>query len=509
MKQSAVILCALSVATATLAQPGVPLWTNYYAGSAHYWDQANALAVDAQGNVVVTGYSEPANKEDDIFTIKYSHTGEALWTNYFNGLTNRHDQGTAIALDSLGNVFVTGITTTTHFGGWDFVTLAYSPSGATLWTNIFDQQNADEPVSAIGGSSGNVFVTGTTARTMPLMPAGGPGRENVTIGYSSAGNPLWTNRFAGRSGFWDYRTKALATDNEGNVFVIGDSGGSGFTTVKLSPTGTLIWTNAYAIPGHVGARIVGIALNHEGNVFIAGYGTNLTHGVDYTTIAYSNSGIPLWTNLYNGTGDSSDYASAMGVTKDGSVAVTGRSRSLDGDYDYATVAYSSSGIPLWTNRYGAEGIDAAVAIAADAGGNIFVTGYSTNSATTNQSDYDWVTIGYTPSGTPLWTNRYCGPGNSNDQPKAMTVDQKGNVIVAGHAVQLGGQDSVTIKYASSLPLLDYSRVENDLILSWSSAAFTLQSAPGINGVFTNVPGAISPYTNSLSHPLQFFRLISN
>jgi hypothetical protein len=48
-----------------------------------------------------------------------------------------------------------------------------------------------------------------------------------------------------------------------------------------------------------------------------------------------------------------------------------------------------------------------------------------------------------------------------------------------------------------------------LVLSWTNAAFGLQSAPTINGTFTNVPGATSPYTNPIVDLQQFFRLISN
>ena len=50
---------------------------------------------------------------------------------------------------------------------------------------------------------------------------------------------------------------------------------------------------------------------------------------------------------------------------------------------------------------------------------------------------------------------------------------------------------------------------NQLVLSWTSAGFGLQSAPAVTGAFTNLPGATSPYTNPLTAPQQFFRLSSN
>ena len=44
---------------------------------------------------------------------------------------------------------------------------------------------------------------------------------------------------------------------------------------------------------------------------------------DYLTIKYSNSGVPLWTNLYNGPGDYEDFAWALAVDSSGNVFVTG------------------------------------------------------------------------------------------------------------------------------------------------------------------------------------------
>jgi len=61
----------------------------------------------------------------------------------------------------------------------------------------------------------------------------------------------------------------------------------------------------------------------------------------------------------------------------------------------------------------------------------------------------------------------------------------------------------------SPPTLDMQRLGNNVVLSWTNGAFGLQSAPTITGTFTNVPGATSPYTNSISGGQRFFRLISN
>jgi hypothetical protein len=59
------------------------------------------------------------------------------------------------------------------------------------------------------------------------------------------------------------------------------------------------------------------------------------------------------------------------------------------------------------------------------------------------------------------------------------------------------------------PRFDFRKLNKQLVLNWTNAGFNLQSAPAVTGTFTNIPGATSPYTNSLAVPQKFFRLISN
>jgi len=56
---------------------------------------------------------------------------------------------------------------------------------------------------------------------------------------------------------------------------------------------------------------------------------------------------------------------------------------------------------------------------------------------------------------------------------------------------------------------DFQKLNNQLVLSWTNANFTLQTAPALTGPFTNVPAATSSYANPLTVTEQFFRLISS
>ena len=96
---------------------------------------------------------------------------------------------------------------------------------------------------------------------------------------------------------------------------------------------------------------------------------------------------------------------------------------------------AETAVQAWVQRYNGpgNGDDDANAVAVDGSNNVIVTGYSTGSG----SDYDYATIKYSSAGVPLWTNRYNGPANSNDHARAVAVDGSNNVIVTGYSYGSG------------------------------------------------------------------------
>ena len=56
--------------------------------------------------------------------------------------------------------------------------------------------------------------------------------------------------------------------------------------------------------------------------------------------------------------------------------------------------------------------------------------------------------------------------------------------------------------------LEMQQLGDQLVFTWYSKAFTLQSSPDLNGTYTNILGAASPWTNSLSGDRLFFRLVA-
>ena len=165
-------------------------------------------------------------------------------------------------------------------------------------------------------------------------------------------------------------------------------------------TAVQAWVQHYGGPGNVAGNLtdqaVAVVVDGSSNVIVTGG----SMGIGEVTIQYSSSGVPLWTNSFSG-------ASPKAVAVDGSNSVIVAGNVGSSSSSYATIACSSAGVSLWTNYYGGRvtGIHQAYAVAVDGSNNVIVTGRSANNAISS----DYATIKYSSAGLPLWTNRYHGP----------------------------------------------------------------------------------------------------
>lgn len=491
----------------TLAQGGVPLWTNRYNGPGNGSDQPYAIATDPNGNVIVAGSSVGANGIGDYATLKYSNAGQPLWTNRYTGTATGYDEPYALAINTNGDVLVTGRSDAAN-GLTDSATLAYSNTGLPLWTNRYNgtgnQLDSTEAIAVDG--TGNVIVTGY---------AYGEDTHNdyLTIKYSGSGVPQWTNTYIGPAFFGSDSAYAIAVDGGGNVYVTGSSpdetlDSGDILTVAYSSEGVPQWTSRFGMKSGYQEIGTAVVVDSQSHVLVAGLSVIDTNYYA-TVIKYSGAGATLWANsLFGGA----FLWPAMTLDKNDNIFLCFFKTNPSGGYDRLTVKFSPAGVLLWANRLkGPEEFLSAPqgnAVTTDASGNVFVTG----SATNDNAGYDFVTVAYSGTGVPLWTNRYNGPGNGDDIGYAVASDGSGSVFVTGRSIGTGSDgDFVTIKYSASLPpvRLDFQSIDNQLVLSWSDAGFGLQSAPLASGTFTNIIGATSPYTNSFTDAQRYFRLKGN
>ena len=454
---------------------GIEQWEAIYDRTNNNYDRAFALAVDANGNVYVTGLSDSSGI--DYATIKYNASGLEQWVVCYNGPGNEEDGAFALILDSLGNVYVAGDSKGSGTG-FDCATIKYDTSGVEQWVARYNGpgNSSSGAVDLAIDELGNVYVTGNV--DCPLA-----GKDYATIKYNASGVEQWVTRYSGPGNSYD-DAEALALDGQGNVYVTGiriDSvTASDYTTVKYDASGVEQWVIRYNGPGDSSDRAKALAVDAQSNVYVTGSSQGLETSNDYATIKYDASGVELWVVRYNGPGNSSDRAEALAVDELGNVYVTGISIGSGTEGDFTTIKYNASGVEQWVARYNGlgNGYDRALALAIDEPGNVYVTGpsegdYATikyNASGIEQwvaryygggradalavdelgnvyvtgygSDFDYVTIKYNASGIEQWVARYNGPGNSYEETRDITVDAQGNVYVTGFS----GGDYATIKY---------------------------------------------------------------
>jgi len=214
--------------------------------------------------------------------------------------------------------------------------------------------------------------------------------------------------------------------------------GLSFPSPARATDGSPLWTNYFS--AGLNYSITPPAVDAGGNIYVAGPAMNNAGNSDYATIKYSSAGLPLWTNFFNGPSNSYDYAQALTLDSASNVYVTGGSDGGTSGMDYATIKYSGAGVALWTNFFNSvgNGSDWGMALAVDGIGNVYVSG----SSSTNSSIYDYVTIKYSGSGIPLWTNRVYATYRGDELAVSVAADGSGNAYVTG-----GKYDYFTIKYS--------------------------------------------------------------
>jgi len=359
-------------ATVKYDSNGNQSWASYYNGPGGDDDVAQAIAVDGSGNVYVTGKSYTGNHTDYAYaTVKYDPNGKQLWASRYDSPGQADDIARAVALDSSGNVYVTGSS------GGNYTTIKYDSMGGQLWLARYGNSTlgTDGAVALALDSSGNVYVTGSSQGNF------------ATIKYDSQGKQLWVDTYEGEA-------KAMALDGSGNVYVTGQSGGK-YATIKYDTAGNQVWVAGFLGPSRGDGEAAAIALDISGNVYVTGTAWSpRSYLKSYATIKYDSLGNQLWVARYDGPIPYyPGQAVALALSASGNVYVTGSMQGA-GAWDYVTLGYNNSGKQLWEARYNGpgNGYDQAAAIAVDKWGNVYVTGRSDGGA----SSSDYATIKYMP-----------------------------------------------------------------------------------------------------------------
>jgi hypothetical protein len=306
-------------------------------------------------------------------------------------------------------------------------------------------------------------------RLIPAVLVGG-----ILFGSSapvSAQTILWTRQFG--SGMHT-PTTGVATDANGNVYVVGRTqgalpgqtqsapGASDAWVRKYNSAGTVQWTRQFGAGSFASAE--GVAVDGT-DVYVVGVTDNTlpgqTNGGNFLDDAfvrkYNSAGTILWTRQF-GTADN-DSASGVAVDGNGKVYVTGATQATlpgqtaSGAMDAFLQAFDSAGTSLWTTQFGSAGNEIPWDVAVDAQGNAIVVGFTGGAfpGQTNAGGSDAFVSAFDSAGAPIWTSEFGTTGL--DIARRVALDAAGNAYVSGATAgalpgqtSVGGQDAFVLAY---------------------------------------------------------------
>ena len=377
------------------------------------FEEGRSVALDSSGNVYVTGTTmgslfDVIAGESDAFVVKYDTDGNKVWAKQFGSI--HREWGNSVALDSSGNVYVTGTTMGSLFdviaGESDAYVVKYDTDGNKVWAKQFGSDLHDGSNDITIDSSGNVYVTGTTSGSISDINIGSD--DAYVVKYDTDGNKVWAKQFGD-----DLLVEGIGitADSSGNVHVTGYAKGDLFGTnmgmvdayvAKYDTDGTEVWAKQFGSDDRdIG---FGIAADSSGNVHVTGH-TNgdlfsrNTGAYDVFVVKYSPDGIEKWTKQFGNdsleehvgiTTDSFDNVYVTGVINDNSSG-----NAIDSDDDVFVTKYAKNGIEKWTKQFGSDSFDGGNDIAVDSSGNVYVTGTTSGSLfDTLIGEYDAFVIKY-------------------------------------------------------------------------------------------------------------------
>lgn len=455
-------------ATVMYNADGVQQWVQNYASINNGREENKALLVYADGSsqshIVVTGASGPMNGSyrPDFATVQYSQLGVEEWVNRFNGTGSSDSYATDVAVDSAGNVYVTGYTHTGlgTDGGYDdtdFMTIKYDANGVELWAGPYDGLagdaiSADQAVGVVVDASGNVYVTGNR-NTYDAV---------ITVKYAADGS------LSAEAGYDAYRAIGIqqfvdAGDGRTYIYVASSTSSSHneYTLIKYDADLTQQWVRRYTL-ADARAELAAFFVDGNGNVFMTGASKDSNDNyLLYATVKFDKSGEEIWDNAYSLEPGYDSKAKAVTVDSDGNVYVTGSagfagpiwdsySNRWTPDYDCVTVKYNADGVEQWATRYFHDGYENCHGIAVDGQGNVFVGG---EADTVVQYDSDYLLIKYNADGVQQWLRNWDGGNHYYDYLSAIAINNNG-------LVYLTGQSKVNTRYLSDYVTLAYDAEGN-------------------------------------------------
>ncbi len=308
----------------------------------------------------------------------------------------------------------------------------------------------------------------------------------ISICFSQAIEVQWT-QLQGGIGFDNGANDAMQTSDGGFIYnstvnsgssgdIVGAHGGQDSWLVKTDQAGNIEWQRPLGGPGTDNGN--GVVETADGGFITVGSSTSDTNDVSFNWGDYDiwvakvdSQGVLQWDISIGGTAQ--DMGEGICLNADGSVAVTGSTKSSNGSItnnqglgDLVVSKISASGTMIWTNTYGGTSVDNGDDIQTTSDGGYIVVGntYSDDGdVTSNAGFYDFWILKLDSVGTLEWQQTYGGSQKDDAYSVQQTTD--GGYIVVGSTESIDGD--------ISNPLGDYDiwvlKLDANGLLEWEKS----------------------------------------
>lgn len=418
-----------------LAQTGAK-WTQYCdtSGLEH---NGSHIGIDQYGNTYATGKRMVNSFEDNIITFKYDSSGNHLWSHIYKTPAGNTNTPTKTLVDAAGNCYVAGVIKY----GLDFCLIyKLSPAGVLLWEDTITSQMWS------GGGYGNYIYDMTFTSNGDLAVAGQI-PSNTVAGYpycyvacySPSGAMLWENLTAVNYAYNSIHS--IVAGANGDVYgagydYYGNPPGETLVVRKYSGGGNLAWQQLYDADPTYGdnEHAYKIAIDAARFLYVGGTTESNSSQRDYLLQKYDTMGNLIWTTTYSFvTGSGVESYGDMYVTPTGDAYITGSTINSNGQREWLTVKFNSSGAQVWAKTFTLDpNMDAGAATISgeDITGDIVVGGYARKSS----GHYGHVVIKYNSNGDELWKrvfNNSTGGAGTEGYISDVFMNVNGDVYVTG------------------------------------------------------------------------------
>src|SRR4030095_4393482 len=350
------------------------------------------------------------------------------WVRRYNGTSNQYELANSLRLGLNNDIYVYGSTSSTGTST-DILALKYNTNGSLLWQKKFNGygNSVDQAQGSFLDASDNSYITGYASDTNGII-------KIVTLKYDAGGNLMWSNIYL-PSIYTQGSGQAVTVDNNSIVYICGfmrrQNSSNSLIVIKYLLSGSIAGTFVYPGTPASTEMPVSICADNAGYVYVLA-STNSISGFNDILILKLNNLLSLqWQNIISGTALGHDIPVQMIMSRDTKLVVAAAMKNSGSGFDYGICRFDTSSALMMEYIYNGPGNDQDIpyAITVDDTNNIFVTGSSRSADTIGSEDY--ATLKIDPTAFLWWAKRYNGTGSGIDYGTAITLDRSGNVYAGG------------------------------------------------------------------------------